>query len=658
MSEPLRVLIVEDSEEDAGLLVVVLHRGGFEPDFERVATAEAMRAALETRDWDVVLSDFALPAFSGPEALALLKEMDLDLPFIVVSGRIDPESAVEMMRSGAHDFLMKDNLTRLAPAIERELREVKNRRQRKMAVEALRREKERAQQYMDIAGVILVIIDTDQRITLINKMGCKVLGYEQKELIGRNWFDTCIPGPVREQVRGVFSSIIAGEIEPDGGFENVVLTRGGEERIIAWKNTVLRNEVGQVHATLSSGTDITHRVRLDAEIRKSRTHYLSLFRDSPTPLWEADLSGIKSLVGELRGEGVSDFLSYFSEHPQAVNDCLARIRVFGINRAAMLLHKAHDKKELLHSIRSVFTERTDVDIIKGLVAIAAGKAVFEVETTMRTLQGDNLHVATRWAAVSDYENTLERMIISVSDITTLKTVQADLETSQEQLRALAARLQSAREEERSFLARDIHDELGHPLTALKFDLAWLKKMVTGAGEASREAEVLHRVQDMSRHVDEIIQAARSTASSLRPAILDDFGITAALEWEVQQFEKRTGIQVEFKATSEVVQLKREYSTALFRIAQELLTNVARHSKAKHVKASLRRETDSLVLEISDDGVGINSEGIYSTTSLGILGIRERTLLMQGEFDIAGEAGSGTNATLRVPLTTVAIQEGC
>ncbi len=654
--EPLRVLIVEDSEEDAAHLIGELRHGGFEPIAERVETAAAMQAALNTGAWNVVISEYAMPVFSASKALALLKEMDLDLPFIVISDRIGEESAVEMMRSGAHDFLVKDNLNRLAPAIERELREVVTRQQRKMAVEALRREKERAQQYMDIAGVMLVIIDTDQSIALINRMGCKVLGYEQKELIGRNWFDTCIPANVREQVRAVFSDIINGEIEPYGAYENVILTRSGEERIIAWQNTVLRDEAGQIRATLSSGTDITDRVRLASAIRKSRAHYRSLFKDSPTPLWEADLSLVKGRIDELRDSGIRDFLTYFSEHPEAVHDCMSRIRVYGINRAAMLLHKAHDKRELLHSIQSVFTKKTDVDFVKGLAAIAAGKAVFELETTMRTLQAEDLHVVTRWAAVSGHETTMDQVIISVSDITELKTVQLNLETSREELRALAARLHSAREEERSFLARDIHDELGHPLTALKFDLSWLEKKMPGADETSNDTEVLHRLQGMSRHVDEIIQAARNTASSLRPGILDDFGITAALEWEIRQFEMRTGILTDFKASSETVLLKREYSTAIFRIAQELLTNVARHSKAKHVKTSLKREADSLVLEISDDGKGIRNEEARSPTSLGILGIRERTLLMQGEFYIAGQPETGTSATLRVPLSTVASQD--
>ncbi|MGB2988973.1 MAG: response regulator, partial [Candidatus Zixiibacteriota bacterium] len=123
MSKPLRVLIVEDSEDDAALLERELRRGGYEPTTKRVETAKAMSAELKRQEWDIVISDYVLPSFSGPEALNLLKEAGLDLPFIVISGKIGEDTAVEAMKAGAHDYIMKDRLTRLIPAVQRELEE-------------------------------------------------------------------------------------------------------------------------------------------------------------------------------------------------------------------------------------------------------------------------------------------------------------------------------------------------------------------------------------------------------------------------------------------------------------------------------------------------------------------------------------------------------
>ena len=159
MPEPLRVLIVEDSEDDAALLVRELRRGGWAPRFERVETAEEMRAALDREPWDLVVADYALPQFSAPAALAIIRECRLDLPFIIVSGTIGEDTAVAAMKAGAHDYLMKGNYARLVPAIERELREDRARRERAKLEGERRALEERYRQVLTIAadGVVVEI---------------------------------------------------------------------------------------------------------------------------------------------------------------------------------------------------------------------------------------------------------------------------------------------------------------------------------------------------------------------------------------------------------------------------------------------------------------------------------------------------------------------
>jgi response regulator RpfG family c-di-GMP phosphodiesterase len=138
MSKPLRVLLVEDSEDDAQVMIRELKKGGYEPGYERVYSADTMSAALREKIWDVILCDYRLPQFDGPAAIALLKESGIDIPLIIVSGAIGEETAVECMRVGAHDYVMKGNLSRLAPAIKRELKEAESRGERKRAEEQLR----------------------------------------------------------------------------------------------------------------------------------------------------------------------------------------------------------------------------------------------------------------------------------------------------------------------------------------------------------------------------------------------------------------------------------------------------------------------------------------------------------------------------------------
>ncbi|MBN1829533.1 MAG: response regulator, partial [Deltaproteobacteria bacterium] len=158
MGKPLRVLMVEDSEDDVLLTIHALKKEGYEPTCERVEDVEAMRKALRKKSWDVVICDYRMPKFSGPAAIALLKETDIDIPLIIVSGAIGEETAVECMRSGAHDYIMKGNLSRLVPAIERELKEAESRIQRKEAEEALRENEERFRKIFEEAPLVGIVI--------------------------------------------------------------------------------------------------------------------------------------------------------------------------------------------------------------------------------------------------------------------------------------------------------------------------------------------------------------------------------------------------------------------------------------------------------------------------------------------------------------------
>jgi putative nucleotidyltransferase with HDIG domain len=186
VSTPLRVLIVEDSEGDALLLVRELKRGGYEPDFERVDTPEAMSATLAKGVWDIILSDYAMPRFSAPAALALFKESGLDIPFIIVSGAIGEETAVEMMKAGAHDFVMKGNLARLIPVIERELNDAEVRRKRRKAEEQL------AHSFIDLAETVSRAMASrdpytaghEQRVAELARLIGKKMGLNENRLMG------------------------------------------------------------------------------------------------------------------------------------------------------------------------------------------------------------------------------------------------------------------------------------------------------------------------------------------------------------------------------------------------------------------------------------------------------------------------------------------
>jgi signal transduction histidine kinase len=218
------------------------------------------------------------------------------------------------------------------------------------------------------------------------------------------------------------------------------------------------------------------------------------------------------------------------------------------------------------------------------------------------------------------------------------------ENSVSQLRALAAGLQTAREEERARAARDIHDELGYALVAIKLELTALLRDLPAADEGPAR----QRSQSILKLLDEAIQSIRRIATELRPAVLDDLGVVAAVEWLAEDFQARTGTEIQLSLPEVELAIDRERATALFRILQEALTNVTRHANATQVNVRLAEEDGIVTLEIHDNGRGITEEQRSAINSLGILGMQERSLLLGGELNISSVPGSGTTVTVRIP----------
>jgi len=185
MTALLKVLIVEDNDDDAQLLLVRLRRAGYSPEYVRVDNADALTKTLQEHDWQIVISDYAMPGFSGLEALRILREHDKEMPFILVSGTVGEEIAVEAMRSGANDYIMKDNLTRLLPAIERELRDARERTDRRRAEEALYQERERALITLHSIGDGVITTDSGGRVDYMNPVAERVTGWSSSEAQGR-----------------------------------------------------------------------------------------------------------------------------------------------------------------------------------------------------------------------------------------------------------------------------------------------------------------------------------------------------------------------------------------------------------------------------------------------------------------------------------------
>jgi signal transduction histidine kinase len=225
----------------------------------------------------------------------------------------------------------------------------------------------------------------------------------------------------------------------------------------------------------------------------------------------------------------------------------------------------------------------------------------------------------------------------------------DRKRAEDSLRALSGRMHRAREEEGTRIAREIHDELGGALTGLKWDLEKINRTLNSPGNDSYLPDVLQRISTMTTTIETTINTVRRIASELRPGVLDDLGLVAAIEWQVEQFQLRSGLKCHWTNNAGEIELTRERATAVFRILQEILTNVLRHANALNLYVKLDRNEDYVELEVKDDGQGITENERKNSRSLGLLGMKERALLVGGEVKIKGSQGVGTCVLVRVPL---------
>jgi len=239
-------------------------------------------------------------------------------------------------------------------------------------------------------------------------------------------------------------------------------------------------------------------------------------------------------------------------------------------------------------------------------------------------------------------------VVVFRDITERREREEELNRSRDQLRLLAAHLQGVREDERTRIAREVHDQLGQMLTGLRMDVAWIEKRVETLDDQAARGPLGAKLTSMFALLDQMVKTVRRISSELRPGVLDDLGLVSALEWQAREWQERTGIECAVSSDLGGLKIAPEPGTALFRIFQESLTNVARHAGATQVTTSARVEAGAIILEIRDNGRGVTADEVRHSKSLGLLGMRERAKMLGGEFRIAGEPACGTTVTVRIP----------
>lgn len=482
----LRLLLIENAEEDAARVIACFREAGHEPQWRRVTSASSLRVALRAQTWDAVLCRHRLPGLTSLAAIKLLQELDFDLPFIVIADRLDDKTAARALRAGAHDCFARDALERLVPAVEREVRAARHRADHRAALEML---KESEARFRALASNL--------------------------------------PGMVFQL-----------QIEPAAGLRFVYVSDG------CYKLFGLKQH----------------------ELLASPQRFLDAIDDGDRRILQKAFEESAAAFTTLNWEGC--------------------------------IHTKGQSKWI--SLRST-PQRLDAGVIQ-------------------------------WQGIA-------------TDITYSKETEVQLRRSREQMSELSFHLESAKEEERERIARDIHDELGSTLVAIKIEMALLGGKLPAEAGAGMLRDRTHSIEGL---VDRAMNTVSRVARELRPGILKEFGLPAAIECQAEDFSQRTGIDCRVRCDEEGIELDDNTSLALFRILQEALTNVAKHAHASLVVVRLRREKGWIALEIRDNGRGISEADMSKPKSFGLRGIRERASSLNGEFSIVQVEQGGSHIVLRVP----------
>ena len=476
--------------------------------------------------------------------------------------------------------------------------------ERKQAGKLSKRREDRFRALIENSSDLITILGADGTLKYESPSVTRILGYQPDKLVGKNTFDFIHADDVA-RVREVFARTFEqGEITQKLTYR--FRHQNNSWRVLESIGNTFVDESGELVRVINS-RDITERRRLDRAV-KFHTHLLDTVEQA---IVATDLGGN---------------ITYWNKFAERLYGWPAA-EAAGCNVLEII--PAETTREQASEILSLLQEGMS----------------WSGELLLRRKDGTVFPAIVTNSPIYDDERTLVGLVGISFDITERKQAEDQLKSSNEKLRALSARLQSVREEESIRIAREIHDELGGALTGLKMDLSFLGKRLPESG-----TEAAHQqLKAMAEFIDETIQKVRNISTELRPSMLDDLGLAAAIDWQAGEFQRRMEIECKITSLQEEITLSPEKATAVFRIFQEILTNVARHARATSVEISMEQPDGDLILKVSDNGRGIKGNEIADTKSLGLLGMRERALVFGGQVEITGAEGRGTTVTVSIPV---------
>jgi PAS domain S-box-containing protein len=608
----LRILILEDMASDAELMTYELRLARIDFSYRRVTDREQFLAALDEERPDVILSDFHLPGFDGLEALTQAQAKYPEVPFLFVSGAMGEEVAIESLKRGATDYVLKDRLSRLGPAVQRALREAEERLERRQAQAALRDSE--AQYRLLLKNIPAVVYKgyLDYAVDFVDEKVEEITGYAKSNFDSRKmkWSDILFQEDLpdfkeafREGLKGSKSYIR----------EYRVKRKDGEVIWIQDRGQIFCGPDGEVDYIHGVFFDVTERRQVQEALRESENRFASFMRYLPGIAFMRDTQGRYLYV----------------------NETWEKVR----------------QRQLQSVVGKVFHDVWPAEKVAQFNegdrrVLTRGEPVQNIEEISQD-DGAHIWLINKFPILDKDSKPIIIGAVGI-DITRRRRAEEALWESEQRLRFLTSQLLTAQERERKRISMELHDELGQSLAVLKLQIRAIER---GLDEGQQDLKV--ECRELLEYLDAVIDNVRRLSRDLSPAILEDLGLQSALKYLINGVSKHYTVSHSFEVEDLDQLFTSDAQIIIYRIFQECLTNISKHADASQVSITIRKKDDLVSIVLEDNGTGFDprqtSARRVAGRGLGLAALNERARMLGGTLDIRSQPGTGTKVTCVIPV---------
>ncbi len=608
----LRILILEDLPSDAELMTYELRQAKIDFSHRCVTDREQFLTGLAEERLDVILSDFHLPGFDGLEALALAQAKLPDVPFIFVSGAMGEEVAIESLKRGATDYVLKDHIVRLGPAVKRALREAEERQERRQTRAALRDSEERYRLLLKNIPAVVYKGYLDCGVDFVDEKVEELTGYAKSDFDSRKmvWSDV-LPPEERPKFKQAFLEGLRGSKSYIREYR--VKRKTGEIIWVQDRGQIVCGPDGQVEYISGVFFDITERQKVEEALRESENRFASFMRYLPGIAFMQDVQGRYLYVNE----------TWKRVQPRQLHA--------GKGEATPEAEPVQNAVHFTESDRRVITRGEPVQNIQEIS------------------QDDGVHIwlVNKFPILDQAGQPILIGAVGI-DITRRRRAEEALWESEQRLRFLTSQLLTAQEQERKRISMELQDELGQSLAVLKLQVRAIER-----GLEDSQQDLKMECRELLEYLDGVIDNVRRISRDLSPAILEDLGLQSALKYLIDGVSKHYTVSHSFEVEDLDHLFTSDAQIIIYRIFQECLTNISRHAGASQVSIAVRKKDELVSIVVADNGAGFDLTQIAARRltgrGLGLAALNERARMLGGTLEIRSQTGAGTTVTCIIPI---------